>query len=106
MKLFSTVIILIAVLGLLVFTNPKLDDYDLFINQRVTEEARKEDPVAGLVKSLFGGFAAYLISKQTIRKDYVFFSTYEMAVGDKQLRVVGVLNNFYILESPEPNHDN
>ena len=101
MKLFSIVIILISVFGLLAYTNPKLDDYDRFISQQITEEARKDDPVAGVLKTLFGGFAAFLLTKQTIRKDYVFFSTYDMSVGNKQLRVVGVLNNFYIRENPE-----
>lgn len=101
MKLFSIVIILISVFGLLAYTNPKLDDYDRFISQQITKEAKKDDPVAGILKSLFGGFAAFLLTKQTIRKDYVFFSTYDMAVGNKQLRVIGVLNNFYITENPE-----
>lgn len=105
MKLLSIVLILIAVFGLLAYTNPKLDDYDQFINQRIAEEARKEDLVAGALSSLFGGFAAYLMTKQTIRKDYVFFSTYDMSFGNEKLRAVGVLNNFYITEYPESKRD-
>lgn len=99
MKLFSITLILIALLGLLAFTNPKMDNYDQFISQRITEETRKEqDPLAGALGSLFGGFAANLMTKQTVRKDYVFFSTYDAAFGNEHMRAIGILNNFYITE--------
>lgn len=102
MKLFSIVLVLVALFGLLAYTNPKLDNYDQFISQRIIEETRKEkDPVAGALGSLLGGFAANLMTKQTVRKDYVFFSTYDAAFGNAHMRAIGVLNNFYITESPE-----
>jgi hypothetical protein len=102
MKLFSIVLILIALSGLLAYTNPKLDNYDQFIGQRIIEETRKtKDPMAGALGSLLGGFAANLMTKQTVRKDYVFFSTYDTAFGNEHIRAMGVLNNFYIIESPE-----
>jgi hypothetical protein len=95
-------LILVALFGLLAYTNPKLDNYDQFISQRITEETRKEkDPVAEALGSLLGGLAANLMTKQTVRKDYVFFSTYDTAFGNENLQVIGVLNNFYITESPE-----
>ncbi|MDI1230923.1 MAG: DUF4359 domain-containing protein [Methylobacter sp.] len=107
MKLFSITLILIALLGLLAYTNPKMDNYDQFISQRITEETRKEkDPMAGAFGSLFGGFAANLMTKQTVRKDYVFFSTYDTSFGNEQLRAIGVLNNFYITEDRKSQHDN
>ena len=106
MKLFSITLILIALLGLLAYTNPKLDNYDQFIGQRITEETRKvNDPMAGALGSLLGGFAANLMAKQTVRDDYVFFSTYDTAFGNEHIRAIGVLNNFYITESPESKGD-
>lgn len=102
MKLLSIILILIALLGLLAYTNPKLNNYDQFISQRITEETRKEkDPMAGMLGSLFGGFAADLMIKQTVRNDYVFFSTYDTAFGNEHIRAIGVLNNFYITEDPQ-----
>lgn len=102
MKLFSITLILVALSGLLVYTNPKLDNYDQFISQRITEETRKEkDPMAGALGSLLGGFAANLMTKQTVRKDYVFFSTYDTAFGNEHMQAIGVLNNFYITENSE-----
>lgn len=102
MKLFSVTLILIGLLGLLAYTNPKLDSYDQFINQRIIEKTRKaKDPLEGAIGSLLGGFAAKLITQQTVRKDYVFFSTYDTAIGNEHLRAVGVLNNFYITDDPD-----
>jgi hypothetical protein len=106
MKLFSIVLILIALLGLLAYTNPKLDNYDQFIGQRITGETRKaKDPMAEALGSLLGGFAANLMTKQTVRKDYVFFSTYDTAFGNEHIRAIGVLSNFYITESTEFERD-
>lgn len=105
MKLFSITMILIVLFGLLTYTNPKLENYDQFISQRITEETRKEtDPLTGALGSLFGGFAANLMTKQTVRKDYVFFSTYDTAFGNGHMRAIGVLNNFCVTENPESKH--
>lgn len=105
MKLFSITLILIALLGLLAYTNPKMDNYDQFISQRITEETRKEkDPMAGALGSLLGGFAANLMTKQTVRKDYVFFSTYDAAFGNEHMKAIGILNNFYITEDRKSQH--
>jgi hypothetical protein len=107
MKLFSITLILIALLGLLAYTNPSLNNYDQFISQRIIEETRKEkDPMAGALGSLLGSFAANLMTKQTVRKDYVFFSTYDTAFGNQHARAIGVLNNFYIMENPESKRGN
>ncbi len=102
MKLFSIILILVALFGLLAYTNPGLDSYDQFISQRITEETKKNKaPVAGVLGSLLSGFAANLMTKQTVRKDYVFFSTYDTAFGNEHIQAIGVLNNFYITEKPE-----
>jgi hypothetical protein len=107
MKHFLITLILIALLGLLAYTNPTVDNYNQFISQRITEKARKEnDLVAGALGSLLGGFAANLMIKQTIRKDYVFFSSYDTTIGNEHMRAIGILNNFYITEDPESKRGN
>ncbi|MGK2959444.1 MAG: DUF4359 domain-containing protein [Acidimicrobiales bacterium] len=102
MKQISIILILISALGLLAYTNPSQEKYENFMNQEIIKESRKaNDPMAGALGSLFGGIAASLIARQTIRHDYVFFSTYEMTMGGENFRAVGVLNNFHITESPQ-----
>jgi hypothetical protein len=102
MKQISIILLVIALLGLMVYTNPTLDGYDQFISQRITQAANKDkDPVAGVLGSLFGGLAANLMTKQTQRNDYVFFSTYDTALGNDHVRAIGMLNNFYLTEEPD-----
>lgn len=106
MKQTSIILILISVLGLLAYTNPSQEKYENFMNQEIIKESQKaNDPMAGALGSLFGGFAASLITKQTIRHDYVFFSTYEMTFGQERFEAVGVLNNFHITKTPQSNPD-
>jgi hypothetical protein len=92
-------LVLIAFFGLLIYTNPKLESYDNFLNQQILAETQQQkDPLVGMMGSLLGGFAANLMARQTIRKDYVFFSTYDTPLGNKHIRAIGVLNNFYLTE--------
>lgn len=106
MKLFSITLVLIAVFGLLAYTNPALDSYDQFISQRITDVTKKEkEPLVGALGYLLGGFAADVMTQQTVRKDYVFFSTYDTAFGKEHFRAIGVLNNFYITENPLSKRD-
>lgn len=100
MKLLAFTLILIAFLGLLVYTNPKMDSYDQFINQRIIEETRQaKDPLEGMIGSFLGGFAAKVMAQQTLREDYIFFSTYDTAIGNDHIRSIGVLNHFYLTDN-------
>lgn len=102
MKLLASTLLLIAVLGLLVYTNPKMDAYDQFIEQRIHEQTSKaQDPLAGMIGSFLGGFAAKVMTQQTRRDDYIFFSTYDTEIGGKHLRSLGILNHFYLTDDKD-----
>ena len=103
MKLLASTLILIALLGLLVYTNPTMDSYDHFLNQRILEKTRQaKDPLAGMIGSVLGGFASKLLTRQTLRKDYIVFSTYDTAIDNSHLRSIGMLNHFYLTEDQSP----
>lgn len=107
MKSIAIALLLIAFLGLLAYTNPRLENYDQFISQRMIEKSRQQkDPLAGAFGALFGDFAARLLTKQTLRKDYVFFSTYDTAFGNRHMQAIGILNNFYLTEESASIGDN
>lgn len=102
MKSLSFTIVTVSFLGLLAYTNPTLESYESFVHQQILESAEKRnDTLTRALGYLFGGFASEMFSKLTIRKDYVFLSTYETKIGNEQLRVLGVLRNFIILETPQ-----
>lgn len=100
MKTLSFTLLLIAVFGLLAFTNPKIDDYQDFVQQSVVKEIRQQpdDSMNRLFGSLLGRFSGSFIAAQTIRHDYVFFSLYDSELADHRLKVLGIFRNFFVLE--------
>ncbi|MCE5334410.1 MAG: DUF4359 domain-containing protein [Desulfobacteraceae bacterium] len=88
--------------GTLAFTNPSLNDYQDFMRQEIIKQSRKsgEASLERILGPLLGGFAGGLIASQTIREDYIFFSTYELSIGKKRLRALGIAKKFVVLEVP------
>lgn len=84
------------------YTNPGLATYEGFVNRLLLEEAKKQkEPLVNAAGLLLGGFASRLIVEQTQRKDYVFLSVYDAAMGRERIRAVGLFNNFILVEKPE-----
>ncbi|MBC7360299.1 MAG: DUF4359 domain-containing protein [Desulfacinum sp.] len=102
MKGVVCVLLLIAIFGLLAYTNPSVDDYEHFIHQCILTEAQKENPdsAANLLAPFLGGLVSGYVKQQTLRTDYVFFSIYQARIGDERLRALGILKNFIVLETP------
>ncbi len=48
-----------------------------------------------------GGIAGRVLSSQTVRTDYVLFSTYEVKFGKERLKALGIFGNFILLEKPD-----
>ena len=106
MKRLYNTLTLIALFGVLAYTNPSLNNYDDFISQKITEKARKQsDPVVGALGSLLGSIAANLLTTQTARKDYIFFSTYDTMFLNKRVQAIGILNNFFITDDSAFKHN-
>jgi len=72
------------------------------LQQSILKQAKqKANPVEQALGNVLGGIASGVIASQTVRSDYVFWSTYETRLTDRErLRAIGVLNNFYVLENP------
>ncbi|MGD9506519.1 MAG: DUF4359 domain-containing protein [Syntrophobacteraceae bacterium] len=103
MKTLSFTILVIALLGLMVYTNPSANDFKFYVQQHISQEIQKDsqDPVGQVLGSIMGGIAGGLASTQAIRDDYVFFSVYTLQWGQERLRAVGVFRNFFLLDKPD-----
>jgi len=103
MRLLSVVLVMIATLSLLTYTNPGMDDYREFIRKSVLEEVRKgkPDPFGQLFSPVLGTLTGSLVACQTIRHDYLFFSLYEAEFGSERLKAIGLLKRFVVLETPK-----
>jgi len=95
-------LLVIAGGGLLAYTNPTLDSYQRYLQQTILKQAKqKSNPVEQALGTVLGGVASGVIASQTVRTDYVFWSTYETRLTDRErLRAVGALKNFYVIENP------
>ncbi|WP_139841183.1 DUF4359 domain-containing protein [Methylocaldum sp. SAD2] len=99
MTALTKTIVIVSFWALLGYTNPSMKDYEEFIQKQILQESRKEGGVDKVLWSLFGGFFRNVIANETTRRDFVFFSLYDTSVGGQNVRVVGVLNNFFFMES-------
>ncbi len=101
-KSVVSTLVVVAVGALLAFTNPTLDSYQQYLRLSILKETkRQENPVAHALGTLLGGVASGVIASQTVRTDFVFWSTYETPLTDSErLRAVGLLKNFFLLENP------
>ena len=103
MKSLSIIIALVALVGLMVYTNPSMDDLGNYVRQYVMKESMKKmkDPQGQFLSAVLGGIAEGVVSSQTLRTDYVLFSTYEVRFGKERLKALGIFRNFILLEKPD-----
>ncbi|HWX02787.1 DUF4359 domain-containing protein [Collimonas sp.] len=99
----SATIVVLSIVGLLAFTNPKLDSYEQHIHQIITQEASKRDDLTRTLGTLFGGVASSFIASSTVRNNYVLFSTYDSDLGNQHLKFVGILGNFFQISQSQSN---
>lgn len=86
----------VPILGLLAYTNPKMDHYGQYVQQQMIRKADGEGGLVSVFGSLFGKVAGSMAVNATVRNDYVFFSTYQTHLGDERYVVVGALSNFFL----------
>jgi len=91
-------IALFTLLALLVYTNPTMEDYGEYLRQEVVKDVAKENGLNKVIGSFFGGITSHLITNMTIRSDFVLFSLYKTDLGNNNTQVIGILNNFIVLD--------
>jgi hypothetical protein len=103
MKSLAFVIALVAVAGLMLYTNPSMEDFSNYVRQHVIKESQKETdgPFGQALASILGGIAGGVASSQTVRTDYILFSTYEIQLGKERFKALGICRNFIVLEKPD-----
>lgn len=102
-KSLAIIITLLALASLLVYTNPSKDDLSNYVRQYVMKESQKKikDPQSQFLGTILGGIAGDVMSSQTVRTDYILFSTYEVQFGKERFKALGIFTNFILLEKPD-----
>jgi hypothetical protein len=103
MKSIVITIVLVALVGLMVYTNPSKDDLGNYVRQYVMKESQKKmkDPPGQFLSTILGGIAGGVMSSQTVRTDFILFSTYEVRFGKERFKALGIFRNFILLEKPD-----
>lgn len=101
MKSMSIVIILLVLLGFLAYTNPTLSQYGDFLKDEISDEVGQGGNAEKALGRLIGGLAGGVLTTATTRTDYLFLSIYETDLGMGEIKCLGIVNNFFVLEEPE-----
>ncbi|MGA2937147.1 MAG: DUF4359 domain-containing protein [Syntrophobacteraceae bacterium] len=103
MKSLTIIIVLLALAGLMVYTNPSMDDLSNYVRQYVMKESQEKmkDPQGQFLSTILGDIVGGVMSSQTVRTDYILFSTYEVQFGKERFKALGIFRNFILLENPD-----
>ncbi|MFD4705153.1 hypothetical protein ACFWM3_09805 [Gottfriedia sp. NPDC058432] len=89
MKKLLVIVALAVCLIISAQTNPSKGEFVTWAKDQLKLESKNKYIDFGI--DLLG---EKLISKVTTKKDYVFFSVYEVKALDKEIKVVGLFNHF------------
>ena len=106
MKLTATFFSLILVF-MLAISNPSAEKYKEYIRDLAHQKIQSGNDDGMLMAwTVFGSIGDSvidnIISASTTRKDYFLFSFYDTDVIGKHVKIVGILNNFILMNSVEP----
>ncbi len=99
MRSLVVTIVVIAILGLLALTNPKMADYEQYIHTKIIRKNEQADDLTKALATLFSGLESSLIANATTRTDYIFVSVFKTKLGGDEVEYLGALNNFVELKS-------
>lgn len=92
-----------VILGGLYLTNPEKEDFRKLIERVMEEHAENipEEYTGALEQTgLKMSNVATMASMMTIRKDFIFFSTYETKFPGQKMKFLGIATFFIPLETP------
>ena len=93
----NKIVVAIALLALLVYTNPTIEAYGNFVRQEIVQRTGDHNDLTSILASFFGGILGSAITSTTTRTDFIFFSIYNTALGTENTKVIGILNNFFFI---------
>ena len=94
MKTVVLILLLMAIGGTMILTNPTIDDYSAYMQQEIVNSTRDKDDFSRGLALLFGGLAGSVVSHATKRTNFVFFSIYHTDLKTEKFRCLGIFGNF------------
>lgn len=102
-------VLLAVVAGLLAFTNPTMDDFRPFVEERSEELLQREigdGPLGEALSGLGAQIAGAIVERMTERENYFVVSTYTLYVGDERRpenawKFLGIAGTFVEMDRPD-----
>ncbi|MEZ5540569.1 MAG: hypothetical protein R3F42_00845 [Pseudomonadota bacterium] len=87
-------LLVVVLIGVMLATNPTLDDYGEHLRQQVVEDTQGKDELSRGMASIFGGLAGTMLTNLSKRSNYLLFSHFETDMSPDIYHCIGVLGNF------------
>jgi len=101
MKGILSLVIIILIVSLIGFaTNPSYEDYKEWYKSKNYEDV---DASTKLGQTVVGLVSDFIADSTVIREDYKVCSLYKMSGDVSTYKVVGVFNNFFVIEDAKQN---
>jgi len=86
----------IFLFGIILFaSNPTKSKFKEYIKEDLKEKAYQEDKYSGAMMEILAAPVSWMTGAFTERKDFLFFSTYEITLSNNDRTIyIGVLNTF------------
>ena len=94
MKFRIIELLVIVLIGVMLATNPTLEDYGDHLRQQVVEDTQDRDELSKGLASIFGGLASTMLTNLSKRTNYLLFSRFETDMSSDTYHCIGVLGNF------------
>ena len=105
MRSLFTLILSIALVGVLYLSNPTTEDFSQRyvdeINRDVAQELGLEGTLGNLLGSATQNLIAEALAQETNRNNYVVASVFSVPLSGEDLRVLGIAGQFFPLNQPE-----
>jgi hypothetical protein len=90
---YAALAALALIVVLMVFTNPKINDFAMYAQNEVARGAQKNN--SGGLGALLGGIGAAFLVNSTVRENYLLFSVYSTPFQGKPTKFIGIFGSFF-----------
>lgn len=98
---YTTVFGVVGIGGIAWYTKPIDADFHTFLRKYIQDNIEKDRKSTGIIGQVFAsGITAVATKISTVDiKDCVFFKFVTVRIGDKQMRFIGAVNNWFAMNN-------
>lgn len=91
-------VVIFAILVILAFTNPDMDEFREYFKQEMVNEVDSDSPWIDTLADMLEKPIWKFLEPYTDRDNYLLFSIYKLEFEDESMVYLGILDRFYRLD--------